>query len=335
MRVAVIGATGAVGREMLKELEDSPRTDLDVALFASPRSAGESIRFRGKNLTVAAFSYDKVRGIPFALMSAGGAFSKEHARKIVEGGTTVIDNSSAWRMTDDVPLIVPEVNGDLLKTFKNPGIIANPNCSTIQLVVALKPLHDAFGLASVQVATYQAVSGTGQKGIGELAEQVKGHFNFKEPEPKVYAHPIAFNVIPAIDVIDAAGHCFEEVKVIKETRKIMGLAGLDVLATTARVPTFNCHCEAVVATLNQSVTRASAMSAMGKGAGIEFAPEDDYKSFATPRQVSGDGSVWVSRLRLPFGAETSKVVQFWIVADNLRKGAATNARQIFDVLADQ
>ena len=210
LHVAIVGATGAVGREMIRDLEDSALQDLKVRLFASPRSKGTKVTFRGKTQEVEAFSIEALRDIQYILMSAGGAFSKEYSRALVSQGSTVIDNSSAWRMDETVPLIVPEVNGDLLRRG-HPQIIANPNCSTIQMVVALKPLADRFGLDMVQVATYQSVSGTGQKGIAELGAQLEAQMKFQEPETKVYAQPIAFNCLPAIDVFDDAGHCGEEI----------------------------------------------------------------------------------------------------------------------------
>ncbi len=331
VKVAIVGATGAVGREMILDLADSKVKDIDLKLFASPRSKGAKATFRGKTLEVEAFSVEALKDIPYVLMSAGGSFSREVSKALVAQGCTVIDNSSAWRMDPDYPLIVPEVNGYLLKNLR-PTIIANPNCSTIQMVVALKPLQDQFGLDMVQVSTYQSVSGTGQKGIAELAAQLEAQMKFQEPEAKVYAQPIAFNCIPAIDVFDDTGHCYEEVKMVKETRKIMGLPGLDVLASTVRVPTFHCHGETVNVRLQKEVSRDQAIAALRGGQGLVVVAEDEYKNLPTQRKITGDRRVFVSRIRLPYGQTMSRWLQFWNIADNLKKGAATNAVQILETL---
>lgn len=331
LNVAVIGATGAVGREMLAELEDSSIQDIHLGLFASPRSAGEVLTFRDKSYEVIPFSLGAVKNFQTCLMSAGGAFSKQHSRAIAEAGATVIDNSSAWRMVEGIPLIVPEVNSHELKGWTS-GIIANPNCSTIQMVVPLKALQDAFGLDHVNVATYQSVSGTGQKGIKELSSQMEAQYKFADLKPEVYAQPIAFNVLPAIDVLDANGHCFEEEKMVRETRKILKLPHLEVLATTVRVPVFHCHCESVTVRLAKQVSRAEALEALGSMKGLKLHTENQHASFPTPRTVAGDREVHVARVRTPFDQERSNYLQFWVVADNLKKGAATNAVQIFEFL---
>lgn len=329
MKVAIVGATGAVGREMIKDLEASQIKEIELSLWASPRSAGSKLFFRGHSHEVKPFTVEALKGVRYVLMSAGGAFSREYSRALVEQGTTVIDNSSAWRMADDVPLVVPECNGDILKADKA-QIIANPNCSTIQMVVALKPLKDNFGLSMVQVATYQSVSGTGQKGMAELSEQLEANFRFQDLKPKVYAQPIAFNLLPGIDVFDAEGHCYEEVKMVKETRKILDLPELEVLASTVRVPTFNCHGEMVHVLLGEAITREQAIEAMASGAGIVLNREDSHAAQPTPRTTAGDHRVFVSRLRLPHGQKQSRWLQFWNVADNLKKGAASNAVQILE-----
>ena len=329
MKIAIVGATGAVGREMIKDLEASPLKDVELSLWASPRSAGSKLPFRGQSYEVQPFSVEALKTVRYVLMSAGGAFSREFSRLLVAQGTTVIDNSSAWRMSEDVPLVVPECNGDVLKADK-PQIIANPNCSTIQMVVALKPLKDNFGLSIVQVATYQSVSGTGQKGIAELSEQLEANFRFQEVQPKVYAQPIAFNLLPGIDVFDEQGHCYEEVKMVKETRKILDLPDLEVLASTVRVPTFHCHGEMVNVLLGEAVTREQALEALASGEGIVLNREDRHAAQPTPRTTVGDHRVFVSRLRLPYGQKQSRWLQFWNVADNLKKGAASNAVQILE-----
>ena len=333
MKVAIIGATGAVGREMIGDLGDS-NLEVELVPLASSRSDGAVVDFRGKSLKVRAFSVDLVKGCRFTLMSAGGDFSRSEAAGIVQTGSTVIDNSSAWRMDLSVPLVVPEVNPSALApALMTKGIIANPNCSTIQLVVPLAALRDAFGLQQVQVATYQSVSGTGQKGISELAGQVQGHFSFREPEPQVYRQPIAFNLLPAIDKIDAFGHCFEEEKIIRETRRILDMPDLQVLATTIRTPTFHCHGEAVSVRLDRKVSLEQVKAVFRAAKGISFIDSMDIADLPTPRMVAGDRGIWVSRARLPLDARESEWLQFWVIADNLKKGAATNAVQILNLIA--
>lgn len=331
LRLAVVGATGAVGREMLSELEDSAIKDIEIGLFASPRSAGEVLTFRGKSQEVKAFSLESMKGFKACLMSAGGAFSKQHAKAIADIGVTVIDNSSAWRMADGVPLVVPEVNADALRNWTT-GIIANPNCSTIQMVVPVKALHDAYEIEQIHVSTYQSVSGTGQKGIKELATQVEGQFKFVEVNPQVYAQPVAFNVLPAIDVLDAKGHCYEEEKMVRETRKIMNLPKLDILATTVRVPVYHCHCESVAVKFKNTTSRAEALQVLKAKGGMTVYDDNDHAKFPTPRTVVGLRDVHIARVRTPFDQERSNWLQFWVVADNLKKGAATNAVQILELL---
>jgi aspartate-semialdehyde dehydrogenase len=331
MKVAIVGATGAVGREMLRDLEESRLKDVQLGAFASARSKGTKVTFRGKTQDVEEFKVDALKEYPYVLMSAGGGFSREFSKALVAQGCTVIDNSSAFRMDDGCVLVVPEVNKHVIEKGK-PQIIANPNCSTIQMVVALKPLHDAFGLDMVQVSTYQSVSGTGQKGIAELGAQLEAKMKFQDEEPKVYAQPIAFNLLPGIDVFDDQGHVFEEIKMVKETRKIMGLPNLEVLASTVRVPTFHCHGETVNVRLKKEITRADALAAFKKGEGLVLNEKDDHASQPTPRAVTGDQRVFVSRVRLPHGQTKSHWLQFWNVADNLKKGAASNAVQILEYL---
>lgn len=333
MKVAIIGATGAVGREMISDLEESSIKDIQIGLFASQRSAGEMLTFRGKSFEVRAFNLNELQGFDACLMSAGGSFSRQNAKAIADLGITVIDNSSAWRMVEGVPLIVPEVNASSLKGLPKSTIIANPNCSTIQMVVALKPLLDAFGIEQVQVATYQSVSGTGQKGIKELAGQVESSFKFIEPKAQVYAQPIAFNVLPAIDILDSMGHCFEEEKMVRETRKIFSKPDLPILATTVRVPIYHCHCEAVSVRLSKKVSREEAIEVLSSFPGITMHREDSHAGFPTPRVIAGDKGVHVARVRTPIDQPRSEWLQLWVVADNLKKGAATNAVQILEAIS--
>jgi len=333
VKVAIIGATGAVGREMVIDLAESNLSDISLRLFATPRSAGSKVSFRDQAITVDVFRPEELRGFDYILMSAGSALSKETAAVFASWGITVIDNSSAWRMDPNVALIVPEVNGGRLGKTVGGRIIANPNCSTIQMVVALKPLEDAFGLDLVQAATYQSVSGTGQKGIAELGAQIHAHFSFSDAEPQIYSQPIAFNVLPAIADLDAAGHCGEEEKMVLETRKIMDRPDLEVLVTTVRVPTFHCHGEAVTVRLKKAVTRHEAMAVLARGEGLDLVAEDQHSTFPTPRMMAGSKGVTVSRVRTPLGVERSNWLQMWVIADNLKKGAATNAVQILERLS--
>ncbi|MBP9707122.1 MAG: aspartate-semialdehyde dehydrogenase [Oligoflexales bacterium] len=335
IKVAVLGASGAVGREMLADLENSPICQkLDVHLFASPRSAGEVISFNKQNLKIKAFELNALEGFSYALASAGSAFTKQYGRDLAKMGLVLIDNSSAFRMQTDVPLVVPEVNFHAIdrEKIKKGGIIANPNCSTIPLVMALRPLQDKFGIDFVSVATYQSVSGAGQKGIKELADQVHAHFRFAEVPSQVFAQPIAFNVLPTIDVIDQDGHCYEEEKVIRESRKILDLDALQVFATTARVPTFNCHCEAVTVQLRKEVDLVELQEALGSQAGLQLSLTLDPKQMPSPNNFKGQTNAIVSRARLPLGQKKSKIVQFWLVVDNLKKGASSNAVQILERL---
>lgn len=333
MKIAVVGATGAVGREILVDLEESSIPNIEIFAFASPRSAGEVLSFRGQAITVRAFSLEAIKDCPYVLMSAGKDFSKASAQSIAKQGAVVIDNSSAWRMDPQHLLVVPEVNGHMLKGFKQ-GVIANPNCSTIQMVLALAPLKQAFGLDMVQVATYQSVSGTGQKGIKQLSDELHAHFKFEEAGLKTYEHPIAFNVIPYIGAIDDTGYCEEELKMIYETRKIMESPALDILPTTARVPVFNCHSEAITVKLSRPTTRQELVQVLSTAKGLDYISDEARLEFPTALRTVGQKGVYVCRARLLLTHDnpTSLWVQFWNVADNLKKGAATNAVQILEHL---
>jgi aspartate-semialdehyde dehydrogenase len=332
MKVAIIGATGAVGREMVQELERIMGASCDLTLLASPRSAGATIEYGGKRISVQPYALEKVHPGTVVLMSAGGDFSKEHSKSLAAKGCFVIDNSSAWRMDPEVPLVVPEVNANLLKGMKS-GIIANPNCSTIQMVVPLDAIDAAFGIDLVEVSTYQSVSGTGQKGISELSDQVQASLKFQELVPKAYPQPIAFNVISGIGAFDSAGHCVEEEKMIRETRKILGKPALQVFATTARVPVVNCHCESVLVRTKKPVTQRDAVNVLAETSGVTYNDNSDLAHAPSPRNVTGEPGIYVSRVRVPYGELSSNWLQFWIVADNLKKGAATNAVQILDSLS--
>ena len=327
MKIAVIGATGAVGREMLCELEPTSVTgEAEIAAFASPRSAGMKLPFRDGSLEVQPFSINSLQGFDYALLSAGGEFSLKWSKELARMGVTVIDNSSAWRMDPEVPLIVPEVN--LASLTSRDVLIANPNCSTIQLVVSLAPLR-CFGLQRVIVSTYQSVSGSGQKGLRELSNQLSAEMRGDHQSAhEVYEQPIAFNILPFVGPASVDGHCLEEEKMVLETKRILGYDQLEVLATSVRVPVFRCHGEAVAVELDQEVSLVEARDAMRAGAGIHLIEDHDPSELPTPRKKEGTSVVWAARLRLLHGESRSRWLQFWNLADNLKKGAATNAVQI-------
>lgn len=321
-RVAVIGATGAVGRQMLLDLATAGFHR--VTAFASPRSAGQQLPFGQRQLRVRKFLRPSCcKGFDCVLLSAGGDFARRYGEQLAAGNAIIIDNSSAFRMAAAVPLVVPEVNAELLNDDAY-RIVANPNCSTIQLVVVLHALRRSFGLQAVDVATYQAVSGAGQQAIAELEAQLRD----AQAAPRVFAQPIAGNVLAAIDRFDAAGHCFEEVKMVCETRRILGLPQLRIHATTVRVPVYHGHSEAVAVELEQEITRAQALQCLRAQEGLELVSADDHAQLPSPRTVAASEKVWVTRVRLPYGQERSRWLQFFVIANNLKKGAATNAVQI-------
>ena len=335
--LAIVGATGAVGREMLQVLEDSTLPTKSVRLFASSRSVGEELSFADRTLRVEALPEEAPDAFDLALFSAGSEVSREHAPRFAEAGAVVIDNSSAWRGEHDVPLVVPEVNGEraVEKARQGPGgfVIANPNCSTIQLVVALAPLHRAFGLQRVIVSTYQSVSGAGHKGIDELSTQVVDLFNNRPLEPRVFPHQIAFNLIPAIGDFRADGYTTEEWKLIAETRRILELPKLRVAATAVRVPVFSAHSESVCAEFGRQVSPKEARAALynAEGVVLEDEPRDD--EYPMPFPAGSTDDVWVGRIRQD--PDDLSALHLWVVADNLRKGAALNAVQIAELLHDE
>ena len=328
LKVAVAGATGAVGREMLRILEqrDFPG---EVTPFASSRSAGMKLPFKGGELTVQELKADSFEGYHLALFSAGGGTSKEFAPKAAEQGCVVVDNSSAWRMDPEVPLVVPEVNPDDLDWHN--GIIANPNCSTIQMVVALKPLHDVSPIARVVVSTYQAVSGTGQKAIAELEEQTRGLFGGVEPDPEVYPHQIAFNCLPHIDVFLDNDYTREEMKMVNETRKIMGDESIGVTATAVRVPVFYGHSESVnIEFSGKKISAKEARVILSQASGVTVLDNPGEKIYPMPVFAAGEDDTFVGRIRED---EThDNALNIWVVSDNIRKGAALNTIQIAEEL---
>ena len=326
--VAVAGATGAVDREMLKTLEQRNFPADEVIALASARSAGTTVPFKDGELTVREMKEDSFEGVNLALFSAGGSTSKHFAPHAVKSGCVVVDNSSAWRMDPKCPLVVPEVNPDDLDWHE--GIIANPNCSTIQMVVALKPLHDAWTIKRVVVSTYQAVSGTGQKAITELETQVRQMFNGIDPEVKVYPHRIAFNCLPQIDVFSLGDYTYEEIKMIKETAKIMGDDSIKVTATTVRVPVFYGHSESVNVEFEKPCSAREARAILSTAPGVQVYDNPNEKMYPMPIMAAGEDEVFVGRIREDDTVDSG--LNMWIVADNIRKGAALNAVQIAEML---
>ncbi|MBM4342078.1 MAG: aspartate-semialdehyde dehydrogenase [Deltaproteobacteria bacterium] len=322
--VAVLGATGAVGREMLRVLDELRFPATEVLALASPRSVGETVDFGARSLDVQVAEPKAFDGVDIVLASAGSAVSKALLPEAARRGALCIDNSSAFRMHADVPLVVPEVNPTALIGHK--GIVANPNCSTIQMVVALKPLHDLAGLRRVVVSTYQSVSGAGQKGIEELAQQTAALLNGKPFDIAVHNARIAFNVIPHIGSPAEGGYTEEELKLVHETRKIMGLPDLAVCPTAVRVPVTCGHSESVVAEFDRPITVAQAREALASAHGVVVVDDLANKRYPMPMDCAETDPVYVGRIRrdpsVPHG------LALWVVADNLRKGAATNAVQI-------
>lgn len=327
--VAVVGATGAVGLEMIRMLETRKFPVANLRLLASERSAGKSLIFNGKRVKVEKLSPAAIHDLDIALFSAGATISREYAPLFAAKNIFVVDNSSAWRMDPLIPLVVPEVNPDALK--KNKKIIANPNCSTIQMVVALKPLHDAAHIKSVHVATYQSVSGAGGKGIQDLEDQsiawAKGH---KMPAPKKILHQIAFNLIPQIDVFDRDDYTKEEIKMENETKKIMGAPKIAVSATCVRVPVFRSHSEAVWIETKRPLSADRARSILKKADGVIVQDNPKKSIYPMPLHASGQSITYVGRIRKDTASKQG--LSLWIVSDNLLKGAALNAVQIAEVL---
>ena len=327
-KVAVAGATGAVGREMLKTLYERNFPVSEVIPLASARSAGNAVPFGDEELTVRELKEDSFAGIDLALFSAGGSVSEKFAPCAAHSGCVVIDNSSAWRMDPRCPLVVPEVNAQALRDQK--GIIANPNCSTIQMVVVLKPILDAAGLERVVVSTYQAVSGTGQKGIEELERQVRDLFNGRDTENSVYPHRIAFNILPHIDVFLENEYTREEMKMVNETRKILSMPDLRVTATCARVPVFYGHSESVNVETARKLTARDCRALLARAPGVRVIDNPAENLYPLAIDAAGEDDTFVGRIREDESIENG--LNMWIVADNLRKGAALNAVQIAEEL---
>jgi aspartate-semialdehyde dehydrogenase len=326
--VAVVGATGAVGSTMLRVLEERGFPVTELRPLASARSEGRAIDYLGQDRTVRTLTADAFEGIQIALFSAGSSRAKEFAPAAVAAGAVVIDNSSAYRMDPTVPLVVPEVNEEALEGHG--GIIANPNCVAAPLVVALKPLADAVGLERLVVSSYQSVSGTGQAAVTELREQSAGFLAGDEPEPSVYPHPIAFNVLPHIDTFDESGYTGEERKVADETRKMLGLPDLRVSATCVRVPVIRAHSAAVHIETTDALSADDARRLLMAAPGVVLIDEPMQARYPMPRDAFGRDEVLVGRIREDSSHPRGLVL--WLSSDNLRKGAATNAVQIAESL---
>ena len=328
-RDAVVGATGMVGRKFLQVLEERKLPVSEYFLFASARSAGKQLPFMGKTYTVRELTDDAFQdlGIDIALFSAGGETSRHFAPIVAASGAVVIDNSSCWRMDPDVPLVVPEVNPDAIPGYKNKGIIANPNCSTIQAMVVLKPLADAYGLKRVVYSTYQAVSGAGQKGYMDLVNGLKGE------APQKFPHPIAGNCLPHIDVFLDTGYTKEEQKMIDETRKILSLPELRVTATTVRVPVYHGHSESINVEFARPFELDELRAVLEKAPGLIVRDDPKHNVYPMAIEAADTDPVYVGRIRRDFSVDSG--VNLWCVADNIRKGAATNAVQIAEELIRQ
>jgi len=332
--VAVVGATGAVGEAMLEILAQRRFPVNNVYPLASERSAGKNVPFAGKHLTVedlATFDFSKVR---IGLFSAGASISKQYAPLAAAAGCVVIDNTSQYRYDDEIPLVVPEVNPDAIAGYTRHGIIANPNCSTIQMLVALKPLHDAAGIERINVCTYQAVSGTGKEAIEELASQTAALLDGRDPEVSVYPRQIAFNVIPQIDVFQSNGYTKEEMKMVWETRKILGDESIRVNPTTVRVPVFYGHSEAVHIETRSKLTAEAARALLEQAPGVVVVDERRDGGYPTAvTDAARHDPVYVGRIREDISHPQG--LDLWVVADNVRKGAALNSIQIAEVLVSK
>ncbi len=327
-RVAILGATGLVGTEFLKVLEQRAFPVSELRLLASERSAGRSVTFRGERLPVEEAGENSFRGMDLALFSAGASASRHFAPIAASAGAVVIDNSSAWRMEPGVPLVVPEVNGDDARDHR--GIIANPNCSTIQMVVALYPLHKVNRIRRIVVSTYQSVSGTGAQALEELMAQVRAVLEGQQADAKVYPHQIAFNLIPEIDVFLDNGYSKEEWKMVQETRKIMHEPELAVSATTVRVPVLVGHSEALTVEFERKMSPEEARAVLSSAPGVVVMDSPGEHIYPTPIHAAGRDEVFVGRIREDASHPNGLVM--WVVADNLRKGAALNAVQIAEYM---
>ena len=330
-RVAVVGATGAVGRAMRSILAERDFPVKELVALATAKSAGMKLDYRGQEITCQELTPDSFRGVDLALFSAGGGTSLRHSPIARDTGCVVVDNSSAWRMDPSVPLVVPEVNPDDVDWHR--GIIANPNCSTIQMVVVMKPLHDEAKIERVVVSTYQAVSGTGHKAVAELLEQTPKVLAGQPVQPAVYPHQIAFNCLPHIDVFLEDGYTKEEQKMVNETKKIMGDDSIAVTATCVRVPVQNGHSEAVNLQFAKPLSVERARELLAGAPGVRLVDNPAARVYPMPIDASGQDDTYVGRIRVDPTVKNG--INLWVVADNLRKGAALNAVQIAELLIER
>jgi aspartate-semialdehyde dehydrogenase len=330
LTVAVVGATGVVGRTMVRVLEERAFPVGELRLLASARSAGRTVQANGRSIVIAEATPDAFEGIDIALFSAGGDASKALAPEAAARGATVIDNSSAWRMDPDVPLVVSQVNPEDLHDHE--GIIANPNCSTMQLAPVLMALRDSVGIERVVVDTYQSVSGTGAEAIAELEGQIRAHVDGGEVTATVYPHPIAFNALPEIDVFLENGYTKEEWKIVTESRKILHLPELRISCTAVRVPVFVSHSEAVHVETTEPLTPDRARRLFGGVPGVVVQDDPATHDYPLATGAAGRDEVFVGRVRQDPSIPDGRGIAFWVVSDNLRKGAATNAVELAEAL---
>ncbi len=329
--IAVAGATGAVGNQMIACLEERNFPVGNLKLLATRKSVGRKLRFKGEEIPVEELTETSFTGLDIAIFSAGGAASQKYAPFAAKDGCVVVDNSAAWRMDPDVPLVVPEVNPHAVAKYSNRGIIANPNCSTIQMVVALAPIYRKVGIKRVVVSTYQAVSGTGKKAIDELHSQTRAILNFIEPERKVYPHRIAFNCLPQIDVFLDNGYTKEEMKMVDETKKILEDDSIGITATTVRVPVFFSHSESVNIETRDPITPDEVRALLENAPGVTVVDDPSKNLYPMAIDAAGRDETFVGRIRAD--ESISNGINLWVVSDNIRKGAATNAVQIAEILA--
>ena len=330
--VAILGATGAVGEAMLSILEQRNFPVGKIFPLASSRSAGSTVTFRNQEVTVQDVEGFDFSQVQIGLFSAGSSVSEKYAPIAAAAGCVVIDNTAQFRYDDDIPLVVPEVNPHAIAQYKNRGIIANPNCSTIQMLVALKPIHDAVGIERINVATYQAVSGTGKEAIEELAEQTRALFNHQEVKAEVYSKRIAFNVLPHIDVFMDNGYTKEEMKMVWETRKIMEDENIMVNATAVRVPVFYGHSEAVHIETHKKITADEVRALLEKAPGVQVMDKREPGGYPTAIDAAGQDATLVGRIREDISHPRG--LNLWVVSDNVRKGAALNSVQIAEILIE-
>lgn len=331
--VAVVGATGLVGNEMINILEQRNFPVKEIKFLASTRSAGQKLEFHGEEVTVEVLDENSFKGVEIGLFSAGGSISEKFAPIAGKEGCVVIDNTSAFRMDPEVPLVVPEVNPHAIGQYTKKNLIANPNCSTIQMVVVLKPIHDAVKITRVIVSTYQCVSGTGREAVEELEQQSCAIFNQQEIEVSVYPHQIAFNCLPHIDAFLENGYTKEEMKMVNETKKIMGDDSIGVTATTVRVPVFFSHSESVNIETEKKINPQEIRDLLSKAPGIVVEDDPSLLKYPLAIYAAGRDDTFVGRIREDESIETG--INMWIVSDNIRKGAALNAVQIAEMLIEK